>query len=154
MRSEDRYDSLIRYYAEERGFEGKDWLRFKAQIKAESNFDPDARSRVGAVGLAQFMPLTWSEWHDGTPGLQKVLHELKLIDPRDPEDAIRSQIHYMKWLLGRVTTWDLAFAAYNWGIGRVLRVWQDPLWRSKLPLETENYLYRINKYYEEYANGR
>ena len=59
MKKDDRYDSLIKFYAEEAGFNGKDWLRFKAQIRAESNFDPDVISPVGAKGLAQFMDATW-----------------------------------------------------------------------------------------------
>jgi len=141
MRSHERYDSLIRFYAEEHGFDGTDWLWFKAQIRAESNFDPKAISPVGARGLSQFMPATWDEWAKGE-------------NPFNPESSINAQVRYMKWLLGRVTTWELAFAAYNWGVGRILKVWQDPLWKSKLPLETENYIFRINSYYREYKNGR
>jgi hypothetical protein len=32
----------------------------------------------------------------------------------------------------------------------VLKVWQDPQWKQRLPLETKEYLARINKYHEEY----
>lgn len=153
MKKEDRYDSLFKYYAAEQGFVGNDWLRFKAQVRAESNFDPNARSSAGAIGLAQFMPLTWAEWNDGTPGLQRLASTLLLTDPRDPEDAIHAQIIYMKWLLQRVTTWEAAFAAYNWGIGRVLKIWMLPRWKDHLPKETFDYIHRIEKYYQEYLNG-
>jgi len=139
MRAEDRYDSLIRYYAEKVGLES-DWLQLKAQIKAESEFNPKAVSAVGAMGLGQFMKATWGEWGKGG-------------DAFNPEHNIDAQARYMKWLLGRVTNWDCAFAAYNWGIGNVLKVWQDPYWKTKLPLETKNYLVRIDTFYQEYKHG-
>ena len=140
MKREDRYDSLIRFYAEESGFTGKEWLQLKSQIKAESNFDPKAKSWVGAEGLGQFMPPTWKEWGRGG-------------DVTNPEDNISAQCRYMRWLLSRVTTWECAFAAYNWGIGNVLKVWQDPQWKKRLPEETRKYIERIEQYHEEYVNG-
>ena len=151
MKAEDRYDSLFQYYAEREGFTGNDWLYFKAQVKAESAFDPNAVSYVGAVGLAQFMPPTWKEWQDGTPGIQAIAGRMELLDPRDPEDAIRTQVWYMKWLLNRVdNSWPLAWAAYNWGIGNVLRIRGNPEWWAKIPAETRHYINRINQYYGEY----
>ena len=141
MKKEDRYDSLFKYYAEEAGFTGKDWLMLKSQVKAESAFCPTAQSGVGAKGLSQFMDPTWKEWGKG----QNVLN---------PEASIDAQARYMRWLLNRVTTWECALAAYNWGIGNVLRVWQDPNWKSRLPQETKDYLERIERYYEEYTDGR
>jgi len=137
MKASDRYDSLIKFYAEEAGFIGKEWLQLKAQIRAESAFEPRAQSGVGAKGLGQFMPPTWAEWATGK-------------DVFNPEENIKAQAKYMRWLLQRVTTWECAFAAYNWGIGNVLKVWQDPQWKSRLPKETKDYLDRIASYHEEY----
>jgi soluble lytic murein transglycosylase-like protein len=152
VRKEDRYDSLIKYYADENLL---DWLKVKAQIKQESAFDPDAKSSVGALGLMQFMPPTWKEWYDGTPGLQVVVQQLKLVDPRDPEDAISAGCRYNRWLL-RYFKQDerKALAAYNWGCGNVRRVEAEfgDAWISHLPRETADYLVKINRNYVDYQH--
>ncbi|MGW2541982.1 C40 family peptidase [Kitasatospora sp. NPDC001574] len=65
-----------------------------AQLYQESGFNPRARSYVGAQGLAQFMPDTWSAYGtDGNNDGRK--------DPWDPLDAIAS-----------AATFDCALAAY------------------------------------------
>jgi hypothetical protein len=76
-----------------------------AQLYAESNFNPFARSRAGAEGIAQFMP--------GTAAA------VGLLDPFDPESAIDAQAHLMRDLLGRFGSVPLALAAYNAGPGAV-----------------------------------
>lgn len=107
----------------------------QAQIQAESNFNPAARSGVGAQGLAQFMPGTWAIYGQGG-------------DPFNPDDAIPAYIAYLKKLLsdfgGR---YDLALAGYNWGENRnVLRNWfrtGTGINFSQIPLETANYVKKI-----------
>jgi hypothetical protein len=76
-----------------------------AQLYAESNFNPFARSPAGAEGIAQFMPGT--------------AHAMGLLDPFDPEAAINAQAHLMRDLLGRFGSVPLALAAYNAGPGAV-----------------------------------
>jgi hypothetical protein len=76
-----------------------------AQLYAESNFNPFARSPAGAQGIAQFMP--------GTAAV------VGLLDPFDPEAAINAQAHLMRDLLGRLGSVPLALAAYNAGEGAV-----------------------------------
>jgi hypothetical protein len=76
-----------------------------AQLYAESNFNPFARSPAGAQGIAQFMP--------GTAAA------VGLLDPFDPEAAINAQAHLMRDLLGRLGSVPLALAAYNAGEGAV-----------------------------------
>ena len=76
-----------------------------AQLYAESNFNPFARSPAGAEGIAQFMP--------GTAAA------LGLADPFDPGEAIDAQAHLMRDLLGRFGSVPLALAAYNAGAGAV-----------------------------------
>jgi len=149
MNPDDRYDSLLRWYSELIGY---DWLLLKAQVKAESNFNPHAVSRVGAKGLAQFMDATWREWEDGTPGIQPEVQEYS---PFDPEDCIRAQVHYMKWLLdfcgGDV---QYSLAAYNWGIGRIRQfLTAKTLFTAALPSmpqETQDYVQRIMGFWREY----
>jgi soluble lytic murein transglycosylase-like protein len=76
-----------------------------AQIYAESNFNPFARSPAGARGIAQFMPGTAEAY-----GLR---------DPYDAEQAVDAQAHLMRDLLGRFGSVPLALAAYNAGAGAV-----------------------------------
>src|SRR5205085_238678 len=58
-----------------------------AQAHRESGFNPFARSRAGALGIAQFMPAT--------------ARSLGLRDPLDPDAAIDAQAHLMRDLLRR-----------------------------------------------------
>jgi hypothetical protein len=76
-----------------------------AQLYAESNFNPFARSPAGAEGIAQFMPGT--------------AQAIGLLDPFDPATAINAQAHLMRDLLGRFGSVPLALAAYNAGPGAV-----------------------------------
>jgi Transglycosylase SLT domain/D-alanyl-D-alanine carboxypeptidase len=78
-----------------------------AQIYAESNFNPFARSPAGALGIAQFMPGTARSY-----GLRNAF---------DPDAAIDAQARLMRDLLGRFGSVPLALAAYNAGPGAVAR---------------------------------
>ncbi|HEY8414888.1 MAG TPA: transglycosylase SLT domain-containing protein [Thermaerobacter sp.] len=118
MRPEDRYDSLIRFYAARYGL---DWQRIKRQIEVESNFDPKAVSPTGARGLAQWMPARWREWDDddGIPALD---------DPHNPEEAIEALCKFMAFLYGRFPEipdpherYRFALAAYNTGRSNINR---------------------------------
>ena len=72
-----------------------------AQIYAESNFNPSARSSAGAQGIAQFMPGTAASYG--------------LANPFDPAAAIDAQAHLMRDLLRQLGSVPLALAAYNAG---------------------------------------
>jgi soluble lytic murein transglycosylase-like protein len=87
---------------------GPRWVDRAAQVQAESGFDPGARSAVGALGAAQFMPATWREWaHPGA-------------SPQDPAATIDAQHRYMLWLEARVDgDLDPALGSYNAGLGNV-----------------------------------
>ncbi|WP_420598623.1 transglycosylase SLT domain-containing protein [Neptuniibacter sp.] len=93
---------------------------FAAQIHQESLWQPTAKSWVGAQGLSQFMPAT-AEW------IVKVYPDLKTADPYNPGWSIRAMLRYDKWLLSRIKAdtecdrWAMAMAAYNGGLGWLLR---------------------------------
>jgi len=72
-----------------------------AQIMAESNFNPFARSPAGAQGIAQFMPHT--------------AVAMGLSDPFDAVASIDAQAHLMRDLLRQFGSVPLALAAYNAG---------------------------------------
>lgn len=87
---------------------------FAAQIQQESAFNPQARSYVGARGLAQFMPATAAWISTGNPALVGG-------DPTDPVWAMRALASYNLFLFARVAAANdcegMAFAlsAYNGG---------------------------------------
>ena len=135
MKPEDRYDSLFQFYAQEHDI--VPWQLLKAQVKAESSFDPMARSTVGAIGLAQFMSGTFSEWstrlHIANP------------NPYNPEHSVNCQAGYMRWLLDNFqNNVDRALGAYNFGVGNEM---QNRPW----PIETQNYVKRIKDYLADYV---
>lgn len=91
---------------------------FAAQIHQESRWRENARSPVGAEGLAQFMPAT-ADW---IGGLYVSLGDRA---PNNPTWAIRALVTYDRWLADRVRADNfcerMAFAlsAYNGGLGWV-----------------------------------
>jgi soluble lytic murein transglycosylase-like protein len=90
---------------------------FAAQIHQESGWNPEAVSRVGARGMAQFMPGTAAWWCD--------LNGQAANDcqPTNPVWAMRALVGYDRWLFERVqgpTEFDRLWAtlrAYNGGLG-------------------------------------
>ncbi len=95
-----------------------------AQLMAESNFNPFARSPAGAEGIAQFIPSTAAAY-----GLR---------NPFDPEAAIEAQAHLMSDLVRRFGSPALALAAYNAGPAAVAACGCVP----DIP-ETQAYVSRI-----------
>lgn len=101
----------------------------RALVKVESNFNPNAISRKGAMGLMQLMPQT--------------ARQLNLTNPFDPEQNIDAGVRHLKQLLesygGDVR---LSLAAYNAGSGAVARSRGIPHFA-----ETQNYVRRITNLY-------
>ena len=119
-----------------------------AQLEAESGWNPNAVSPVGAQGLSQFMPGTWTgEGVDGDgDGIR---------DPLNPADAIASQAAFMCKLLAAVQADDsltgdpieLALASYNCGLGAVQRYNRVPPFA-----ETHGYIVRVRRLMASYAD--
>lgn len=155
MDREDRYDDLIIKYA---SVYKRDPKQVKRQIRTESAFNPNAMNPGSkAKGLLQFMDGTWSEWCDGTPGVQE------RTQPRpsafDPEANIRAGCAYMAALEKQFGTLEEALAAYNWGPGNVRKAQrkateQNTDWKTLLPAETKNYLIKCLGYKAENINDR
>lgn len=106
-----------------------------AVAKAESGFRDDiiscaTPSSAGALGIMQFMPATARSYG---------------VDPCNPEQAIDGAARMLKGLHERYGNWDLAFAAYNAGVGNVDRYGGIPPFN-----ETQNYVRKVNENWEEY----
>lgn len=92
---------------------------FAAQIHQESRWRADAQSKVGAQGLAQFMPATGA-WISGA-------YKLGEAQPYNPAWALRALVTYDKHLWDRVTAtcacsrMAMTLSAYNGGLGWVYR---------------------------------
>jgi membrane-bound lytic murein transglycosylase D len=113
----------------------------------ESNFNPNARSKVGAVGLWQFMSAT---------ARQVGLTVKRGTDERkDPSDATDAALTYLSALHTQFGSWYLAAAAYNSGPGTVARALMKVTGKSQgtdedffrilpsLPRETQDYVPKL-----------
>ena len=105
----------------------------------ESGLNPKARSRVGAMGLWQFMPATGREY--------KLYVNQYMDDRMDPELATDAAVRYLKALHRMFGDWEVALAAYNCGPGNVRRAirrsgGKRTFWGiyNHLPRETRSYV--------------
>ncbi len=130
--SPDKYDELISVASKQYGVDSR---LVKAIIKAESDFNPTAVSKKGAMGLMQIMP-------------QNFQH-LDIEDPFDPRENIMGGTRYFRYLYDRFDgKLALSLAAYNAGPTAV-----DNYNKTIPPYrETEQYVKRVLTYYRNYKN--
>ncbi len=100
-----------------------------AIIRAESEYNPNAISRKGAMGLMQLIPAT--------------AQRFGVDNPFDPRQNIEGGVNYLKYLLelfrGDLT---LSLAAYNAGEHSVLRSGRIPAFA-----ETRDYIRKVTRFY-------
>ena len=125
----DKYDKLIIQASKKYDVDSR---LLKAMIKAESDFDPQAVSRKGAMGLMQIMPQNFEM--------------LNLENPFDPWQNIRAGAQYFKKMYERFNgKLALSLAAYNAGPTAVDRYKSIPPYQ-----ETEEYVRRVLRYYRTF----
>jgi hypothetical protein len=108
---------------------GVDPALVHAIVKVESDFNPYAMSRKGAMGLMQLMPQTAAE--------------MKVGNSFNPHDNIDGGVKYVRYLIDRYEgNLSLALAAYNSGETAVKKWGTIPPYR-----ETQNYVQRILRIY-------
>lgn len=82
------------------------WLLWKESRYNPAIINGSIKSRVGATGIAQFMPATAADLG---------------VNPLNASDSIYGAARYLSSLYSKTGTWAEALAAYNWGIGNVTR---------------------------------
>lgn len=109
---------------------GVDPALFDALVASESAYDPNARSRAGALGLSQLMPGT--------------ARGLGVTNPFDPDENLRGGATYLAAMMKRFQTPELALAAYNAGPGAVEKA------GNRIPdfQETKNYVDKVMALYK------
>lgn len=123
-----KYDALIISSAKQYGVDPD--ILYKL-LYEESRFREDiitgkVKSKVGALGIAQFMPAT-------------AVEELGSVNAAlDPAIAIPGAARYLAKLIKSTGSVAGGVAAYNWGVGNVKRKGL-----TKAPTETDNYVFNI-----------
>ncbi|MEW5768007.1 MAG: lytic transglycosylase domain-containing protein [bacterium] len=116
------YSSLINTYAQKYNL---DSALIEAVINTESDFNPEAVSPKGALGLMQLMPAT--------------VRELGVTNPFDPAQNIEGGTRYLRSLLDEFKgDLPLALAAYNAGAKTVKEQGGIPPFK-----ETQDYVKKV-----------
>ena len=112
-----------------------DWRLVAAVIQAESSFNPEAVSPVGARGLMQLMPATAADYG------------VTLKNIHDPGANVEAGVQHLK-MLSRLYDGDIPLiaAAYNAGQGTVAKFDGIPPFE-----ETRTYVERVVSYYNSFG---
>jgi membrane-bound lytic murein transglycosylase D len=140
FRRANRYADMIREKLREASL--PEDLLFIAMV--ESNFEPTARSDVGALGMWQFVSETGEEY-----GLERS----RWVDQRmNPERSTIAAAQLLSDLQKRFNSWELTLAAFNMGYGALSRsivkyntndFWLLAQLEAGLPYETAIYVAKV-----------
>ena len=115
-----RYDHYFSKYTKHHFGPAFDWRYFKAQAIAESRLKENAKSPVGAVGVMQIMPATYTD-------ISKRYRYIKG-NSSSPKWSIAAGIYYNRsiWNLFKAKRpfqdrLDFTFGAYNAGKGNIIK---------------------------------
>lgn len=113
-----------------------------AVIRCESGFNPNAKSKKGAIGLMQLMPTT-AKW----------CAELLSVDYEDDylfqeEFNVMIGTYYISYLYTRFDTFSQVVMAYNAGEGNVKK-WLNN--KGEVFKETKVYLFKVKFAYNIYS---
>lgn len=122
----DRFKALIEQASQANNVDPK---LFTAVIEAESDFDPNCRSKTGAMGLSQLMPDT--------------AKSLGVTDPFNPQQNLMGGAKYLRQMLDQFGAIEPALAAYNAGPGAVHKFGGIPPYD-----ETKAYVAKIMERYQ------
>lgn len=143
-----KYSNYVEEYSKEYNVDS--YLVY-AIIKAESNFDENAKSKSNAVGLMQIMENTAMEIAN------KMDLKINKEDLFNPDLNIKIGLKYFRDLLNKYNNYYLAIIAYNAGIGNVDKwieegvIKQDASDIENVPFrETNNYVRKILRDYDIY----
>ncbi len=149
-----KYESYVEKYCKE--FEVDKCLVY-AIIKTESDFDPNAVSGVGAIGLMQLMPdtFTWLQNYRTEFQPDKIMDSKELYNPKL---NIEYGVYLLRYLLDMYDgNYSLAICSYNAGNGNIDSwlsqgiITSENVEPDNIPFEeTSNYLRRVRTAMEKY----
>lgn len=144
------YSEIVVKEAEQNGLDP--YLVYSV-IRAESNFNPQAKSKAGALGLMQLTPATF-EWLQKKDKSESALSQEKLYAP---EVNVRYGCRFLSLLLKKYSIRRTALCAYNAGIARVdswlkdENLSNDGISLKSIPYpETRNYADIVEQNYRQY----
>ena len=119
-----------------------------AMAQVESGDDPNAVGPCGEHGCCQIMQATWDECVDRL-GRTDWIWETRSFDQYANKTVagyyVNVRIPQMLRYYGVPDTLEVRLASYNWGIGKVRRLWRKDGTLDNLPQSVKKYIERYQK---------